>query len=312
MAIKKRNSGSPEQEVSSKEVVYMMVTKRILDNMIKGEIPWRQTYFKPNGGKPPYRNHVTGKGYSFINCMLLGEPGEYATWDQIKEKGGVVNKDAKSKIVIYWGEFIPKDRKEKAKELEEKGESFEHLKVKFPKYYRVFNIKDTTGLKSKDEPVPVMEEAEDPTAIARMVISDYEINQQVPVRIDATFDPAYRVLTDEVEVPEKANYSYEEDWYASVFSGFIHSTATEKRCNRETEYKKMCEGETSIKEELIAEIGSSMALSACGLKRKETHLQIDAVCQKFINAMNNDYRLIVNASYAAEKAARCVLGQFAE
>ena len=311
MAIKKRNSASAEQEVNSKEVVYMMVTKRILDNMMKGEIPWRQTYFKP-GGKPPYRNYVTGKGYAFINCLLLGEPGEYATWDQIKEKGGVVNEGAKSKIVIYWGEFIPKDRKEKAKELEEKGESFEHLKVKFPKYYRVFNIKDTTGLKSKDEPAPVMEEAEDPTAIARMVISDYEINEQVPVRIDASFDPAYRVLTDEVEVPEKANYSYEEDWYASVFSGFIHSTATEKRCNRETEYKKMREGETSIKEDLIGEIGSSMVLSACGLKRKETHQQIDAVCQKFINAMNKDYRLIVNASYAAEKAAKRVLGQFAE
>ena len=55
-----------------------------------------------------------------------------------------------------------------------------------------------------------------------------------------------------------------------------------------------------------------MILSACGLHRKETHQQIDAVCQKWINAMNKDYRLIVTASYAAEKSAKYVLGQFAE
>ena len=312
MAVKKKNAVSGEQEVSSKDKVYMMVTQRVLDNMMKGEIPWRQTLFRPKGKKAAYTNLVTGKPYSFLNCLLLGEPGEYATFEQIKQRGGVVKKGAKSNIVIYWGEFIPEDRKELAKELEEKGKSFEHLKIKFPKYYRVFNVRDTEGIKREDVNAPVMEEAEDPTAMARMVISDYEINQQVPLRVDAKYEPAYRVLTDEVEVPEKTCYQYEEDWFASVFNGFIHSTATESRCNREKELQKMREGETSIKEDLIAEIGSSMILTACGLKRKETHLQTDAMCQKYINAMNKDYRLIVTSSYAAEKAAKMVLGEFAE
>lgn len=312
MAVKRPNSNSAEQAENSKDKVYMMVTKRILDNMMQGDIPWRNTIFKRKGAKSAYTNFVTGKPYSFLNCLLLGEPGEYASFKQIKEKGGVIKKGAKSRIVIYWGEFIPKDRQEKAKELEEKGESFEHLKVKFPKYYLVFNIKDTLGIKTEEPDEPEMQEAEEPTAVARMVIGDYEINEQVLLKEDPSFEPAYRVLTDEVEMPNKENFALEEDYYASVFSGFVHSTATEKRCNRETEYKKMLEGETSVKEELIAEIGSSMILSACGLHRKETHQQIDAVCQKWINAMNKDYRLIVTASYAAEKSAKYVLGQFAD
>ena len=70
--------------------------------------------------------------------------------------------------------------------------------------------------------------------------------------------------------------------------------------------------EREVKEELIGEIGSSMMLAACGLRRQETHQQIDAVCKKWIDAMNKDYRLIVTASYAAEKAAKYVLGEFAE
>ena len=307
MPVKKPHSHNEPQ----KGTVYQIVTKRILDNMIKGNIPWRQTYVKKKGEKSPYTNFVTGKAYSFLNCLLLGEPGEYISFKQLKERGGRIRKGSKSRLVIYWGEFIPEKDKKKAKQLEEEGKSFEHLKVKFPKYYLVYNMDDVEGI---DRPAPEetsTQEAEDPTAVARMVAGDYEINERLTVNSAPQNDPRYDIGDDTVFVPSLENYTYEEDWWASLFSGMVHSTAVEKRCDRTTELQKMLQGEVSVKEELIAEIGSSMILSACGLRRNETHQQIDAVCQKWIDAMNKDYRLIVTASYAAEKAAKYILGEFA-
>ncbi len=289
--------------------VYEMVTKQILTTLMKGEIPWRQTYFK-KGKKPPYSNKFTGKPYSFLNGMLLGKPGEYATFNQIKDHGGFVKKGAKSSIVIYWGEYIPKENKEEAEQLEKEGKSFEHLKVKFPKYYRVFNIDDAEGIKVEEEPVE-MQSAEDPTDIADMVVDDYTVNEQVLVKEDDSVDPFYDPLTDTVTIPSKSAFGFEEDFYASLFGQFIHSTASETRCARKKELESLKEKEATVKEELIAEIGSSMCMQAVGLERKETREQQAAVCQKWIDIFKRDYRLIVSASYGAEKAAKLVLGDFA-
>ena len=308
MAVRKSNSDPSARH----DNVYQMVTKRILDSMMRGEIPWRNTYVKKKGEKNPYTNYITGKPYSFLNSLLLGEPGQYASFNQIEKLHGKIKKGTKSKFIIYWGWFVPKDKKKEQKELEDEGKSFEHLKVYFPKYYNVFNMKDVEGVEIPKEETVEHHEAEDPTAVARMVMEDYKINESVDVKMSPDIDPEYRVTEDMVVLPEKTNYTFEEDWWASLFSGFVHSTVTEERCDRETERKKMLEGELSIKEQLIAEIGSSMILTSCGLKRQETHEQIDAECQKWIEAMNKDYRLIINASNAAEKAAKYIMGEFAE
>ena len=290
--------------------VYEMVTKQILTTMMAGIIPWRQTYFK-KGKKAPYTNRFTGKPYSFLNGMLLGMPGEYATFNQIKEHGGHILKGAKSKFVIYWGEYIPKENKEEAERLEAEGKDTSHLKVKFPKYYKVFSMNDVEGIKNDaEEPAP-MQAAEDPTDIADMAIDEYTMAEKVIVEEDDTADPSYDPETDTVTVPPKAASGFEEDFYASLFGQLIHSTAADKRCARKKELEALKANEATIKEELIAEIGSTMCLQAAGLERHETQEQQAAICQKYIEAMNRDYRLIVTASYGAEKAARMVLGQFA-
>lgn len=289
--------------------VYEMVTKRILSNMMQGIIPWRQTYFK-KGKKAPYTNRFTGKPYSFLNGMLLGKPGEYATFNQIKEHGGHIRKGAKSHFVIYWGEYIPKENKEEAEQLEQEGKSIEHLKVKFPKYYNVFSLEDVDGIKPEEAAVE-MQSAEDPTDIADMVVDDYTVNEQVLVHEDDSADPSYDPETDTVTIPSKAAFGFEEDFYASLFGQFIHSTAADKRCGRKKELESLKEKEATVKEELIAEIGSSMCLQAVGLERKETQEQQAAVCQKWIEVFSRDYRLIVSASYGAEKAAKLVLGSYA-
>ena len=313
MPIRKHGSASgakaPADHEGSK--VYEMVTKRILQTMMRGEIPWRNIW-TARGKKHPYTNYVTGRPYqSLLNMMLLGEPGEYATMNQINVRGGHLQKGSKGKLVIYWGEYIPKDRKEEAKRLKEEGKDFSHLKVHFPKYYYVYNVKDAVGLKPKEEAAPETVAAEDPTDIVRMAVDDYTVNEQVRIETAADTPPSYSAVTDTVTMPDKNDFTFEEDYYASLCEQLVHSTAAEGRCDRKKEYGRLQDGEMSVKEELIAEIGASMILTVAGMKRSETHEQLAAVCQRWIEEFNRDYRLVVNASSGAEKAAKLILGQFA-
>ncbi len=293
--------------------VYQMVTQAIIQRMMKGDIPWRKTS-TVKGTPDKFVNWKTGKPYSLINGLLLEVPGQYATWNQIEDAGGHVRKGAKAKFVLYWGEYIPKDKKEEAKRLEEEGKDISHLKVRFPKYYNVFNVEsDTEGLELRKAEEPAKTVAsQDPTDIADMVVRDYTVNTGVTVKKDRTCPEAsYDAVTDTVEMPEKDNFTYEEDFYATLMQQFVHSTASEDRCARKREYERIKEDNMTVREELIAEIGSSMILAVAGMRRPETHEQIAAECQRWINAMNRDFRLIVNATSGAEKAAKYILGEFA-
>ena len=293
--------------------IYEAVTRQILRNMSAGNIPWRQTWTARKGERPPFSNYFTGKGYSLLNTLLLGTPGQYATWNQIKDAKGNLVKGSKGHMITKWVEYIPKKYKEEAERLEKEGKDISHLKAWGLKKYTVFNINDVEGLKPREEEQkPAMQRAEDPTDVAELVIDDYTINESVTVDKSDALSPRYDALTDTVSVPTKEAFTFEEDFYASLFEQLVHSTAAEGRCSRPAELKKMTEGEVSVKEELIAEIGSSMILTAAGMKRKETHEQISAVCQKWVREMNNDFRLIVDASRGAEKAAKLILGNYAE
>lgn len=305
-----RNRQTDAGEPKESGFVYQMITKRILQEMMKGQIPWRKTW-TARGGRHPFTNYVTGKPYSFLNTMLLGEPGEYLTMNQIKDRGGHLRKGSKGRFVIYWGEYVPKSRKKEEKRLLEEGKDTSHLKVRFPKYYYVYNAKDTEGLKPRSDAPAPMVAAEDPTDIADMIVRGYVADTGVNLRGDQSGEPAYDPATDTVAMPPKEEFTYEEDFYASLLQQLVHSTATDDRCNRKKDYGKMLSDEMTVREELTAEIGSSMVLSVAGMNRRETHEQIAAECQRWIDAFNNDCRLIVNASSGAEKAAKYILGKFA-
>ena len=296
-------------ETNKKTNVYEIITKQILGDMMNGIIPWRDvfTLSKKNDG---YVNNFTGKPYSFLNCMLLGRPGRYASFKQIKDKKGHIKKGARGRMVIYWGSFIPKDRKEEEKRLLEEGKSTEHLKVYFPKYYYVYHMDDVEGIPVPKMKEPEHEKAESPTLVANLMTDGYTAAEGVKVKNDDTCEPAYDIATDTVTLPSKPRFQYEEDYYAALFRELVHSTAVEQRCNRTHEAEKLADRELTVKEELIAEIGSSMLLSLAGLKKKEPRQQVSASCQRWITELNRDYRLIFRAAYSAEKAVKLIAREF--
>src|SRR4029077_17800288 len=95
-------------------------------------------------GQP--RNLLSGKDYRGINVWLLNSAGYtspfWATFNQVKEKGGNVKKSEKSQIVIFWKTYEDADR--------ETGENQTRFVLR---YFNVFNSAQCEGIE-----VPVIEE----------------------------------------------------------------------------------------------------------------------------------------------------------
>lgn len=112
--------------------VYEIVTNKIIEKLEQGVIPWRKPWV--NGSAVSWESQ---KAYRGINTLLL-EPGEYATFNQIKKAGGKVKKGEKSHIVVFW------------KWLEKENEEGKAEKIPLLRYYRVFEINSQVeGLESK-------------------------------------------------------------------------------------------------------------------------------------------------------------------
>ena len=77
--------------------IYAEITSRIIAQMEQGTIPWK----KPWVGSSAV-SYASGKPYSLLNQMLLGEPGEYITFRQCQQAGGFVRKGEKSRMVVFW------------------------------------------------------------------------------------------------------------------------------------------------------------------------------------------------------------------
>ena len=78
--------------------IYAEITNRIMEQMEGGIIPWQ----KPWVGSSNAVSYATGKPYSLLNQMLLGEPGEYLTFNECRKAGGRIRKGEKAKIVVFW------------------------------------------------------------------------------------------------------------------------------------------------------------------------------------------------------------------
>lgn len=115
--------------------VYSIVTDRILQQLDKGIVPWRQPW---TSAGPP-QNLITKRSYRGINLWLLlmlnFTRNFFITAKQLKEIGGEVKKDEKPNLVVYW------NWKEATDET-----SGETKMIPFLRYYMVYNIDQCDGI----------------------------------------------------------------------------------------------------------------------------------------------------------------------
>lgn len=278
--------------------VFKVVTQKIVMRLAQGDIPWRKRWCSPISNAK--LNYVTRRGYHGVNLLLLEEPGEYLTVKQANDAGGKIRKGEHGTFVFKWIPFIPKDKKEEAKRLEEQGLSTEHLKRFKTGWENVFHLSQTEGLATKIENVE-HKKAEKPTDIARFIIEQFLENRGM--KLDEK--PAENISVDAtaatVTVPSRGQYALEEEWYGSIFSALTQ--ALKQMDKPATDPKK----EDAVKDELVAEMCSAMCLSAVGLENKRTREDTAAECARWIKEFNRDYRLVVQSAGEAERLARTIL-----
>ena len=270
--------------------IYAEITNRIISEMETGVIPWQKPWVA-SGGCVSY---ATGKPYSLLNQMLLGRPGEYATYQQVQAAGGYVRKGEKAHMVVFW-KFLQK-------EDEETGEVKE---VPFLRYYNVFHIDQCEGLKAKhSKPLPQTAEANQK---AESIICDYLKTSGVSMTHQQGDRALYRPSDDTITLPLLAQFHETSEYYSTAFHELIHSTGHSKRLNR-LDKTAFFGSEAYSKEELIAEIGASALVNASGLETANSFRNNAAYVQNWLQVLKSDKRFIVSASGKAEKAVALILG----
>lgn len=187
----------------------------------------------------------------------------------------------------------------------------ETINKKFPvlKYYRVFHIDDVQGLESKIEQV---EFDGDPIDEAENIINDYLKREKLTFR-EGDDKAFYSPLSDVVVVPNRYRFKEVSEYYSTSFHELTHSTMHENRCNRRDENKNSMFGNFEYsREELVAEIGAAMLCNHANIDCEKAFKNSVAYIQSWLEALNDDPKMIVWASSRAEKAAKYIIGEMAE
>jgi len=277
--------------------VYKYITDRIVEELQKGNVPWK----KPWKGLKAL-NYVSRKEYQGINTLLLPFPGEYLSFKQCKELGGSVKKDEKSHMIVYYKWY-----EKETGEFDEKGKP---VVDSYPilLYHNVFHISQCEGIESRFDSElsansnSILEQAE-------KVVGDYIAREDIKLNIIKGSDKAsYNPIMDTIVMPDIKQFISSEEYYSALFHESVHSTGHEKRLKRIAKDKSHSYGSKEYsKEELVAEIGSTFLCNSVGIDCSTTFSNSVAYIQGWLEALKNDITLIASASTAAQKAVGCIL-----
>ena len=272
--------------------VYEIVTKRIIEQLEKGVIPWK----RPWTGVRGTFNRISRKPYSVLNQLLLEKSGEYATFKQWTEIGGRVKKGEKGEIVVFW----------KLQEVKDNEDENKIKQIPILRYYYVLHI-------SQVENVLPLEKEErfdtEPIEQAETVLQDYIEREQIGLEIvDGGNQAYYSPSADRIVLPALNQFKRAEEFYSTAFHDASHSTLKKERCNREAENIGAHFGNDKYsKEELVAEISSTYILHTLGIETAETFSNSISYIQNWLQILKNDKKFIVSASSRAEKSAKYIM-----
>lgn len=270
--------------------VYEKITNIIIQKLEEGVAPW-QCGFLQNA---PPKNYVSGKEYRGINALLLSMTGArpiYMTYLQAKDLGGNVKKGAKGFPVVYYN-FVEKEQEDPNEDPK---------KIPFLRYYTVFSIDDVEGV-NFDLPSAERNQNE------RLTICE-DIIQNMPNAPKLEFASGkafYSPTLDFVSVPPIWEFNTREDYYATIFHEFAHSTGHESRLAREEVMKSGHFGSYNYsKEELVAEICATFLCNHAGIV--QTFDNSVAYIQSWLKVLKNDKKFIIDAASKAQRAVDYIL-----
>lgn len=173
------------------------------------------------------------------------------------------------------------------------------------RYYNVFEINtQCEGLESKRKPEVTYDH--NPVLEAEKIIKNFM--DCPPISYKSGVGAYYVPSLDQITVPPMKDYKNGDEFYSTLFHEIVHSTGHTRRLNRAgiTETARFGD-ESYSKEELVAELGSSM-LCAVARIDNSTIDNSAAYIGSWLRKLKDDQRLIIFAAAQAQKAANYILG----
>ena len=271
---------------------YDRITDRITALLEQGTVPWHKPWQAKTGWP---RNYVSKKPYRGINVFLLHamsyESPCWLTFHQASQLGGTIRKGEKACPVVFWKQLEVEDKK-----------TGETEKIPLLRLYHVFNAAQCDGLKN----IPA---TADETPLSAPTKPD-EIVAFMPKRPEIKHGMSkafYSPREDIVAMPDRARFENEAGYFATLFHELVHSTGHEKRLKRATLAKNSGFGsDPYCKEELIAEMGAAFLCGQADIADRIIENSA-AYVQNWLEQLQNDSKLIVQAAAHAQKAADFIL-----
>lgn len=295
------------------EKIFQAVTDRILEQLDNGVIPWRRPWHGLKNADPSALavSYETQTAYSFLNQVLLGEPGEYLTFNVIKKYGGHIRKGERSRIIVFADRLV----KEDPYHLDADGKP-KVISIPYLKYYNVWNINQVEGVASRRPAAgePAAEPKVCPQDAAEAIVDGYLSQPSHPRLAVMNSDRAfYQPSTDTVVVPKMEQYDDVAEYYSTLFHELGHSTGHKDRlCRKGITDSDFFGGHEYSKEELVAEMCAAMLVEQAGLDAEKAFRNSVGYIQGWIRKFKEDNKIFVWAASAAEKAALWILGMAKE
>lgn len=269
-----------------------IVTNQIIEALEKGTIPWK----KPWKTLTPM-NLITKHEYQGINLLLLSLSDQsspyYLTFKQLQYLGGSLKQGTKGYRVIYW-KVIEYKRKTKDNEIE-------RLEIPMMRYYTVFNIEQCFGI--PENKIPKETNNFKPIKTCEDIVN----NMPGKPHIIAAQSSYYYRSMDTIGIPDKDDFTSEEEYYSTLFHEIVHSTGHVNRLNRFLPLSAYDAVDEYSEEELIAELGNAYLCAHTHISPKTIDNQTGYI-NHWLSRLNNNKRLLIKASSAAKKAVDYILG----
>jgi len=280
--------------------VFDFITQLIIEKLDENIVPWKQPWFS---GLP--KNISTKNTYRGINILILSMQGYDSPWwmtyNQMKQKKGMLKPEEHYTPCVFWKPFFKDSEGNSIKDKDIQNRNNLIQSGAMLRYYRVFNLRQTIGIKDPDEEKYNSDLS--PIENAEKIVENYP---NPSPEISREGDHAcYKPNSDEVIIPPMKKFESSEKFYGTLFHELIHSTGHQSRLDRLRKDPDWVKDYS--REELVAEMG------ACFLQGT-INLNIDydnsvSYIDGWRKRISEDRKLIIEAASAAQKAVNFILGE---
>jgi len=247
----------------SNEEIKNQIASAMVAEIDKHGKNWMKPWFTT--GLP---RNIRGTNYRGVNCFWLGltkwsrnfESNTWATFKQINQAGGRVNKGESGTEVVLWKPLQVDDT---YKAGPKKGQDYKK-QIVMQRFYSVFNL-DQTNL--TDESLKLQPNGFANSFEVDAYCENYMAQQDIDLINENTDSCFYSPSTDQINmVPaEKFKATKEstatQNYYSTLLHEMVHSTGNEKRLDRLGKFDYAFE-------ELVAEMGAHIQCVVLGITRE--------------------------------------------